>query len=200
MEGRDTGLPKHIADLFPDRMVESELGEIPEGWEVSPLDEIAVFQNGLALQKYRPQANEERLPVVKIAQLRNEKTDSGEWATSNISPKCIIDDGDVVFSWSGSLMVKIWCSGRAALNQHLFKVTSTRFSKWFLLHSVNSHLADFQAIAAGKATTMGHIKRHHLSDARCVVPNSQLLTVAERPLAAMFERSVYTNVSISHSH
>ena len=41
MEGRDTGLPQHLADLFPDRMVESELGEIPEGWRFFPLDELA---------------------------------------------------------------------------------------------------------------------------------------------------------------
>ena len=34
MEGRDTGLPPHIAALFPDRLVPSELGEIPEGWEM----------------------------------------------------------------------------------------------------------------------------------------------------------------------
>ena len=39
MEGRDTGLPGHIADLFPDRLVDSELGEIPEGWEVKALGE-----------------------------------------------------------------------------------------------------------------------------------------------------------------
>ena len=194
MEGRDTGLPQHIADLSPDRLVESELGEIPEGWEVSPLDEIAVFQNGLALQKYRPQVNEKRMPVVKIAQLRSGKTDSGEWATSNIRPECIIDDGDVVFSWSGSLMVTVWCSGRAALNQHLFKVTSKRFPKWFFLHNVRSHLPDFQTIAAGKATTMGHIKRHHLSDAKCTVPDSCLLAAANGPLAAMFERSVSANI------
>ena len=32
-EGRDTGLPKHIADLFPDSFVDSELGEIPKGWD-----------------------------------------------------------------------------------------------------------------------------------------------------------------------
>ena len=37
MEGRDTGLPPDVAALFPDRLVESELGEIPEGWEVRPL-------------------------------------------------------------------------------------------------------------------------------------------------------------------
>ena len=38
MQGRDTGLPKHIASLFPDRLVDSELGEIPEGWEMVYLD------------------------------------------------------------------------------------------------------------------------------------------------------------------
>ena len=39
MAGRDTGLPQHLADLFPDQLVESELGEIPEGWEVKALGE-----------------------------------------------------------------------------------------------------------------------------------------------------------------
>ena len=46
MEGRDTGLPKHIADLFPERMVESELGEIPEGWDVKTLGDIAEISSG----------------------------------------------------------------------------------------------------------------------------------------------------------
>ena len=41
IEGRDTGLPPDIADLFPDRLVPSELGEIPEGWEVKPLGDVA---------------------------------------------------------------------------------------------------------------------------------------------------------------
>ena len=39
MAGRDTGLPKHLADLFPDRLVDSELGEIPKGWETATLGE-----------------------------------------------------------------------------------------------------------------------------------------------------------------
>ncbi len=51
MEGRDTGLPKHIADLFPDRMVDSELGEIPEGWQVAPLPEIIEVNPVRSLQK-----------------------------------------------------------------------------------------------------------------------------------------------------
>ncbi len=41
MEGRDTGLPQDIAELFPDRLVDSEMGEIPDGWEVFRLDQLA---------------------------------------------------------------------------------------------------------------------------------------------------------------
>ena len=143
------------------------------------LDEIANFRNGLALQRYRPGANDDRLPVVKIAPLRSGHADSGKWARPNIDPACILDDGDIVFPWSGSLLVKIWWGGRAALNQHLFKVSSEHFPKWFYLHCTQSHLPEFQRIAAGKATTMGHIRRHHLSAGKCVVPNLSLISAAD---------------------
>ena len=46
MEGRDPALPKHIADLFPDRLVDSELGEIPEGWEVKAISDLADVVGG----------------------------------------------------------------------------------------------------------------------------------------------------------
>ena len=157
------------------------------------MDQIADFQNGLALQRYRPQPNEERLPVVKIAQLRSGRPDSGEWATKRIRSECVINDGDIVFSWSGSLMVKVWYGGPAALNQHLFKVTSARCPRWFLLQCLQSHLPDFQTIAAGKATTMGHINRHHLSDAKCVLPPSQLLVAAGGLLSTMFQKWLSLN-------
>ena len=42
-EGRDTGLPQDIADLFPDRLVDSEMGEIPEGWCASTLADVALL-------------------------------------------------------------------------------------------------------------------------------------------------------------
>ena len=72
-EGRDPGLPPHLADLFPDRLVETEHGEVPEGWEVKPLSEIANFLNGLALQKYPASDPADSLPVIKIAELRERR-------------------------------------------------------------------------------------------------------------------------------
>jgi type I restriction enzyme S subunit len=90
--------------------------------------------------------------------------DGEEKASPDIKPECIIEDGDVVFSWSGSLAVDLWCGGRAALNQHLFKVTSDQYPKWLYLFWTKHHLAKFQQIAADKAVTLGHIKRSHLRD------------------------------------
>ena len=195
MEGIETALPKDVADLFPDRLVNSELGEIPEGWELKSLDAVARFQNGLALQKFRPSQNEARLPVIKIAQLRAGKANSGEWASAGIKPECVIEDGDVVFSWSGSLLVRTWCGGRAALNQHLFRVTSEKYPKWFYLHCLLSHFPEFQRIAADKATTMGHIKRHHLTDAVCVAPPDRVITGVSALLGGLLERGVATEVA-----
>lgn len=184
------GVPREILRLFPDRFVESELGPIPEAWKVKALDEIAHFQNGLALQKYRPSPGEARLPVVKIAQLRSGRADSDEWASAYIRKECILENGDVVFSWSGSLMVKVWCGGRAALNQHLFKVTSKQYPKWFFYEWIRHHLQRFILIASDKATTMGHIRRHHLSEAKCAVSTETILNVADKLLGEMFKRQV----------
>ena len=50
MEGRDPGLPTPLADLFPDRLVDSELGEIPEGWKAKGLGDLLVLAYGKALK------------------------------------------------------------------------------------------------------------------------------------------------------
>ncbi|MDO9663219.1 restriction endonuclease subunit S [Glaesserella parasuis] len=161
-----------IAETFPSGFDEEG---VPRGWESKSLDEIAIYQNGLALQKFRPESEDEYLPVVKIAQLKQGYADGKEKASVNIKPECIIDNGDVIFSWSGSLVVDIWCGGKAALNQHLFKVTSKNYPKWLYYFYTVHHLAEFQRIAADKAVTMGHIKREHLSLALCVIPNNEFI-------------------------
>jgi len=111
-------------------------------------------------------------------------------ASPSISADCIIDDGDVVFSWSGSLMIDVWCGGKAALNQHLFKVTSDNFPKWFYFKWSDEHLNNFQKIAADKAVTMGHIKRSHLSEALCAVPGNHLIKLGAEHFDPILERII----------
>ncbi|AOV18484.1 restriction endonuclease subunit S [Acidihalobacter aeolianus] len=155
-------------------MQPSELGEIPVGWEVKSLDQIADYLNGLALQNFPPEGDE-YLPVIKIREMKQGITANSDKASTKLDPKYIIDDGDVLFSWSGSLEVDIWCHGKGALNQHLFKVSSDVYPKWFYYLWTKHHLRAFQAVAADKATTMGHIQRGHLTNALTVCPPEGLL-------------------------
>jgi type I restriction enzyme S subunit len=182
---------REAAKHFPANFQQTEsMGWIPEGWEVLPLDQVADFKNGLALQKFRPKSGEIPLPIVKIAQLQTGDPTWDELASPSISPYCIIDDGDVVFSWSGSLIIDIWCGGKAALNQHLFKVISNDFPKWFYFKWSKEHLNNFQKIAADKAVTMGHIKRSHLSEALCVVPSKDLIKIGSDHFDPILERII----------
>ncbi|MFP3385921.1 restriction endonuclease subunit S [Tritonibacter sp. SIMBA_163] len=163
-----------LAPLFPAKLGDDGL---PEGWEERPLDEIGHFLNGLALQKFPAQDGKSDLPVIKIAELRNGVTAKSNRASTDVPDKYVIGNGDFIFSWSGSLIAKFWTGGAGALNQHLFKVTSESHPMWFVSEWVQTHLEEFQRIAASKAVTMGHIKRSHLAEAMCVCPDDDALTV-----------------------
>jgi len=147
-------------------------GVKPSDWETANLTDIAEYLNGLAMQKYRPVDDEESLPVLKIKELRQGTFDSSsDLCSANIKSQYIIQDGDVIFSWSGSLLVDFWTGGTGGLNQHLFKVSSQKYDKWFYYSWTKYYLEEFIAIAADKATTMGHITRRSLEKAKILIPN-----------------------------
>ena len=112
LDGRQpAGLDAETAALFPAAFQDSPLGPIPKGWEVRSLDKTADYLNGLALQKY-PVGDGPALPVIKIAQLRRGDTADADQCSADLPPEYIVNDGDVLFSWSGSLEVELWCGGR----------------------------------------------------------------------------------------
>lgn len=184
------GMPQELFETLPNSFEPSGTGEIPTGWTVKPLDEIADFLNGLAMQKHRPGEGEDWLPVIKISELRKGITENTERASESIPHKYKVFDGDFIFSWSGSLLAKFWTAGDGALNQHLFKVTSETHPIWFVSGWIWHHLDEFQRIAAGKATTMGHIQRGHLSAASVVVPSDDQLLAMTQILSPLIERLI----------
>jgi type I restriction enzyme S subunit len=186
MEGRPPYLAPDLWALFPDGL---DAEGKPKGWSEVPLDQIAEFLNGLALQKY-PGNSSDDLPVIKIAELRAAVATGSDRASRSIPPQYIVEDGDVRFSWSGSLLQRVWTGGRGALNQHLFKVTSKQWPKWLHYLWVANHLPSFQATAASKATTMGHIQRHHLSEAMTIIGSPDVMTAADVLIGPLFQRCV----------
>jgi type I restriction enzyme S subunit len=186
MDGRAPYLAPDIWSLFPDRL---DAEGKPEGWSVKPLDQVADFLNGLALQKF-PSNGGASLPVIKIAQLRSANVASADLASADIPKDYIVENGDVLFSWSGSLLHRVWTAGQGALNQHLFKVTSKQFPKWFFFHWIAQHMPSFQATAASKATTMGHIQRHHLTQAATLIGSPAVMKAADELIGPLFNRQI----------
>ncbi|MEO7412576.1 MAG: restriction endonuclease subunit S, partial [Opitutaceae bacterium] len=184
-----TGLDPATAALFPGHLEETALGHTPRGWEVRSLDKMAHYVNGLALQKYPP-GDGPTLPVIKIAQLRKGDSVGADRCNTDLPANYIVQDGDVLFSWSGSLEVELWCGGPGALNQHLFKVTSSEFPKWFCYLWTLYHLDEFRLIAAGKATTMGHIQRGHLTAAKVLIPPRPLLGAMTHTLSPLIDQII----------
>lgn len=162
-------------------------------YEESVLSKIANYKNGLAMQKYRP-INELGLPVIKIKEMNSGISTETERCKSNIDDELIINNGDVLFAWSGTLCMSIWCGGKAGLNQHIFKVTSDKYPKWFYYFWTLKHLNKFIEIAAGKATTMGHIKRIELDKSIVKIPSDKSLEEADKIFTPLLNKYVNNNI------
>ena len=162
-------------------------------YELSNLSSIAYYKNGLAMQKYRP-LNELGLPVIKIKEMNSGISSETEKCKSNIDKDVIVNNGDVLFAWSGTLCMTIWSGGKAGLNQHIFKVTSDKYPKWFYYFWTLKYLDNFIQIAAGKATTMGHIKRGELDSSEVLIPNENELKKMNNIMAPMLDKYISNKV------
>lgn len=160
--------------------------EADDTWKDASLLDIANYKNGLAMQKFRPQPGDKGLPVLKIRELgQGECGPDAERCSSDIEDSVHVRDGDLIFSWSGTLMLDFWAGGDAGLNQHLFKMTSDKYPSWFYYMWTKHHMRKFIAMAKDRATTMGHIKRSALANAAVKIPPSDVLrsqTKAMQPL------------------
>ena len=160
-------------------------------YKIGNLTEIANYLNGLAMQKFRPQMKENGIPVLKIKELGQGYTDaSSDICSENIADEYKVHNGNVIFSWSGTLMVKIWCGGLCGLNQHLFKVTSEIYPKWFYYFWTKHHLNKFIRIAQDKAVTMGHIKRSDLEASEILIPQMDILAKLDAIINPLFSQII----------
>ena len=152
-------------------LVDSELGPIPDGWDVRSCSDIAEFINGFA---FKPDHwLDEGLPIIKIKELKGGVTaNTPRYHGTDIDKKYFIDNGAVLFSWSADLRAYVWAHGPALLNQHLFDVRPHEVSRLFMFQALNGRMAEFQARAQG--TTMKHIKRSVLDEVKLALPTVEL--------------------------
>lgn len=161
--------------------------EIPEGWKNGNLYDIADFVNGLACQKYRPTSeNEDKLRVIKITEMHDGFTENTEFVSSDVPTKYIINDGDILFSWSASLEVMLWNNGKGCLNQHIFKVNPKNYGAHYVYMQLASYVINFIKLAEARKTTMGHITTDHLKQSKICLPDFKVVNLYEQKMLPLF--------------
>lgn len=185
-EGRQPyGMNAEIAALFPSHFVESEMGPIPKGWKVSSIADIARYVNG---KNFTKNATGTGRMVIRIAELNSGSGASTVYNEIEANEDNTAYPADLLFSWSGSLEVYRWHQDEALVNQHIFKVIPQEYPQWFVYLQLREAITFFQGIAADKATTMGHIKREHLSQAKLALPPTELITAMDSVIEPMYQR------------
>ena len=191
-------LNDYLAELL-DALFVDMLNDADASWERLSLLDIASYKNGLAMQKFRPAPGDPGLPVLKIKELgQGACAPDSERCASTIDESVKIHDGNLVFSWSGTLLLDFWAGGDAGLNQHLFKVTSDRYPSWLYYLWTKHHMDRFIMLAKDRATTMGHIKRSALAESEVLIPPVEQLEVLTRRMQPIVDELIANKIQ-SHN-
>ena len=203
-EGRSTGLPDEISDLFPDSFEESELGEIPKGWAIASLGEILDVDKGVSY-KGDFLSDSEGLPMVNLGcfagggVFREEKMKfyAGEYRERHLASagdlliantdmtqnRIILGAPIVVPPWKG--MSKFLFSHHTfAVRFRRSKTTLTRFIYFTLLKP------SFRQVAAGHATgtTVLALPKDGVTDYQTVIPPSEILEIFALKVDGLFRK------------
>jgi type I restriction enzyme S subunit len=156
------------------------------GWENKRLSDLAEYINGYA---FKPDDwGKDGLPIIRIEQLKNPAAPT-DYYFGKLPQKNIIENGDLIFSWSASLFLRIWQNGRAALNQHLFRVVENEgVDKVFLKLFIEFYMPELTKASHG--STMQHITRKELDRFSAPFPafKSEQTKIAE--ILSMVDRGI----------
>ena len=176
--------------LFTQRFMTDDI----EGNE-KPLYDFADYINGAA---FKPsECGEHGLPIIKIVELKNGITDSTKYFDGFKGEKYLIQDKDILFSWSGnpdtSIDIFIWTHGSAILNQHTFNVKSNTGHRWFTFLMLKHFKPEFSRIASNKQTTgLGHVTANDLKRLTFIF-NETAIETFEQEISPFME-TIYSNM------
>jgi len=152
-----------------------------------PLSDLADFVNGKAFTK---DASGTGRVVIRIAELNSGLGGSTVYNDIHVADQHLARPGDLLFAWSGSLTLHRWFRAEGIINQHIFKVIpKDGYPTWCVNGMLVRKLDEFKAIAADKATTMGHIQRRHL-DEPVEVPVATQIERNDALMTALWQRAL----------
>jgi type I restriction enzyme S subunit len=179
--------PSSFAALFPDAFEDSELGEIPKGWEIGSVYAAAEVIYGAPFASAKFNSDGIGKPLIRIRDLANESP--GVFTTEEHPKGYLVTPGDIVVGMDGEFRAHLWGGDKSWLNQRVcvFK-PKAGFSAPFVLHSIVGLLAEVEATET--ATTVIHLGKNDIDRFKITVPADPILTAFGRLAEPLFQRVV----------
>lgn len=193
MEARAPYLSPDLWSLFPDRLDDESK---PEGWAYEPLLDLAEWVNGAAYKNMHFSDAPDALPVIKIAELKNGVTGNTQRTATDLGPRYLINDGELLFSWSGnpdtSIDTFLWTGGKAWLNQHIFAVRQNGKRSKPYLHALLKFLKpEFAELARNKQTTgLGHVTKADMQRMMVCAASPEVHQAFDRLIEPIFNQAL----------
>jgi type I restriction enzyme, S subunit len=194
-EGRDPGLPKPLADLFPSRLVDSELGEIPEGWEVGRFSDV--------VEQLRDQENPLSLPGALFQHFSIPAFDEGQAAKSEYgesikSLKSRVPHGVILISKLNPEIERVWMvdvrPGDRAVCSTEFLVLRARppFTRGYVYCFARSPLfrQQIEGLVTGTSKSHQRAQVDSILNLAAVMPPSPIVSTFERSADGMLARTL----------
>ena len=185
-------LPAHLYDLFPKKLVDSELGEVPEGWEVKELGEIAEQHRSSA----KPIEIEPSTPYIALKHMPKRCITLSEWKTSEnlASNKYRFKRGDILFGKLRPYFHKVGVAPLAGVCSTDIVVISPLSQDWFgliLCHVSSSEFIDYtESVSIG--TKMPRTNWTDMSRYKIAFPKQELAKVFTKMIQLYINKIILT--------
>jgi type I restriction enzyme, S subunit len=168
-------------------LVSSVLGDIPEGWEVKLIKEIAIITYGFPFQSKKFNSNGIGTPVIRIRDILNGSVNT--FTDENTESKYHIKDGDILVGMDGDFHMSIWASGFAFQNQRVAKFESKgEIGNFYLFLALESPIQHWNKSIVG--TTVAHLGDMHISTIKILWPKDCIRNIVCKVLEPMSERII----------
>ena len=187
MEGRPTGLPPEIEELFPDELVDSEIGEIPKGWTQESIYQFCSVEYGAPFKSKLFNEDGKGKPLVRIRDLP--KGRSGIF-TEEIHPKGIlIKSGDLVVGMDGEFRCYLWRGTDSWMNQRVCKfVPKENVPSGFVWFALERPLHFIESTEV--ATTVIHLGKGDIDEFKLIKSSQALLDQFSQLTSPLLERMI----------
>jgi type I restriction enzyme S subunit len=163
-------------------LVSSTLGEIPQGWEVKNLKDVASVTYGFPFASKKFNTNGVGTPIIRIRDILNGTINT--FTDEHADPKYFIKNEDILVGMDGDFHMCIWSSGHAFQNQRVAKFESNgEIGNYHLFLALEVPIQTWNKAIVG--TTVAHLGDIHIKTIQFVLPPIEILTEASEILEPM---------------